>query len=145
MSSLVWWVAQQLAKQAFVKAAENPGWTSLGFVLLANPATRGFTSDIIKATVWRSLQFSGRLTGDVARAAASRSTTAAAIGKGGRAVGRFIGRHPVGAVTASYLTLGATSIILAQDEDPLTESQQVRSVSPGIGGTGQPGLGTWSW
>jgi hypothetical protein len=145
VSSLIWWGAQQLAKQAFVKAAENPGWTSLGFVLVANPATRGFTLDIIKATLWRSAQFTGRLTLDVARAAAARSSTAAAIQSAGTNVLRFAGRHPVATVATLYISGAATSIALAQDPDPLTEQVQVKGVSQGLGGTGQPGVGSWSW
>lgn len=143
MSSLVWWTAQQLTRQFVSKAAENPGWTSLGFVLLANPATRGFTLDIIKATAWRSLQFSGRLTLDVARAAAARSSTAAAIQRTSLNVARFAGRHPVATTATLYLAGATTAIALAQDEDPATERAQVTATSHGIGNPGLwPGIGS---
>lgn len=143
MTSLLWWSAQQLTRTFVSKAAENPGWTSLGFVLLANPATRGFTMDILRATLWRSAQFSGNLLIDVGKASVRRSSTAASIQAGVRNVARFAGRHPVATVAVAYLSLGATSIALAQDPDPLTEKVQVRSVSQGIGGTGLPGIGSY--
>ena len=145
MSSLIWWSAQQLTRTFVSKAAENPGWTSLGFVLLANPATRGFTWDIIKAPTWRSIQFSGRLTMDVWRAGVSRSSTIAAIQRTALNVARFSGRHPLATTATLYLAGATTAIALAQDEDPATEKAQVTATSHAIGNPGLwPGIGSWA-
>lgn len=144
MSSFVWWMAQQATRETVSWAAKNPAETSLGFLLLANPATRGFTLDILRSLGWRSLQFSGRVSMDVARAAATRSSTMATLGRWGSNVWAFVKRHPVGTVVAIDAVAAATAIRLAQHEDTLTQQVQVRSVSQGIGSTGQPSLGSWS-
>ena len=81
MSSLVWWMAQQVTRQAFATAAANPAETSLAFVLLANPNTRGFTVDVLKSVFWRGAQMSGRIALDVGKSAVARSTVAARLSR----------------------------------------------------------------
>lgn len=142
MASLLWWGAQQITREIFSTAAKNPAETSLAFVLVANPATRGFALDVMKSMMWRSTQMTGRIALDVGRAAAARSTTAARIGSYGRTAGQFIKRHPIGTVAAINLAASATAIALAQDEDPATESTRVRSTGFSFGGLGSWGIGT---
>lgn len=141
MSSYVWWAAQQVARQGSTWVASHPAEASLVGVALGNPATRGFTIDVLKSVTWRSLQFQGRVAQDIARAAARRSAIARNIGSGLRWTGRVALRNPVTTIAAVYLALGATAIALSQDEDPRIQEAQTRSTSQGISGTGQPSLG----
>lgn len=145
MSSLVWWGAQQIVRETFSFAAKNPAETSLAFVLIANPATRGWALDVMRAMTWRTMQMTGRLTLDIGRATVARSTTARAVWNILRGGGRVVTRHPILASAAAYSALAATAVALAQDEDPLTEQLQVKGTSTGIGGTGQPSLGSYSF
>ena len=143
MSSYIWWAAQQVARHTSVWVAAHPTESSLIGVGLANAKTRGFVWDVIKATAWRTIQFKGRLTADIARAAAARSTIIRNTASVFTSMGRFIARHPVAAVAVGYTTGAATAIALAKDPDPLTEQLQMRGTSSGIGGTGQPNLGSF--
>lgn len=145
MNSYLWWAAQQVARSGSTWVASHPAEASLIGVGLGNPATRGFTWDIVKSVVWRSTQFTGRVTADVARAAAARSTVARNIGQGARWIGGWITRHPITTIGTVYLATGATAIALSQDEDPRTQEAKVRATSQSIGGTGQPGLGGFSF
>ena len=144
MSSYVWWAAQQVARQGSTWVASHPAEASLVGVALGNPATRGFTVDILKSVTWRSVQYSGILARDIASAAARRSVIARNIGAGLRWTGRILMRNPITTIAAAYLTLGTTAILMSQDEDPLTQELQTKGTSSGIGGTGQPSLGSWT-
>ena len=145
MSSYVWWAAQQVARQGSTWVASHPAEASLVGVALGNPATRGFTIDVLKSVTWRSMQFQGRVAKDIATAAAQRSAIARNIGAGLRWTGRILLRNPVTTIGTAYLALGATSIALSQDEDPRIQEAQVRATSQSIGGTGQPGLGGFNF
>jgi hypothetical protein len=143
MTSLVWWTAQQIVRTTSQWASDNPAAASLLFVGLQNPKTRGFVVDVIKSVMWRGLRFKGGVIKDIGRSLGARSTVARNTGSAFRSLGRFISRHPVATVAVAYVTLGATSIALAKDADPLTEELQMKGTSSGIGGTGQPNLGSY--
>ena len=145
MSSYVWWAAQQVARQGSTWVASHPAEASLVGVALGNPATRGFTIDVLKSVTWRSLQFQGRVARDIASAAARRSAVARNIGSGLRWTGQILMRNPITTIAAAYLALGTTAIALSQDADPRIQEAQVRATSQSIGGTGQPGLGGFSF
>ena len=142
MSSYVWWVAQQIARQTSTWVASHPAEASLIGVGIANPATRGFTIDVLKSVAWRTTQMTGRLTLDIAKAATARSPVAARIGGYGRTAWNIATKNPILTVVAIDVAAATTAIVLAQHEDPATEATQVRSTGFSFGGLGGWGIGT---
>jgi len=142
MPSYVSWIAMQVARQGSVWVATHPAESSLIGVGLLHPGTRGFTIDVVRSVGWRGLQFSGRVAADVTKAAIRHSPVAARSANYLSRFGQFLARHPLATVIAIDIAAATTAIALSQDEDPATESVQVRSTGFAIGGTGGWGIGT---
>jgi len=145
MTALIRWISIQGASRVSTWVASHPGESTLIAAGLANPATRGIVWDTLKSLGWRSAQFAGRVGADVGVSAVARSSKASWLWSQTQKLGRMAARHPVVTTAVVYATLATASIALAQDEDPRTQQSQTRAVSQGIGGTGQPGIGSWSW
>lgn len=142
MSSYLWWAAQQVARQTSTWVATHPAESSLIGVGLANPATRGFTKDVLKSVAWRTTQMTGRITMDIGKSMAARSTVVRTSTNYLSRFGQFLARNPVATIVAIDIAAATTAIALAQDEDPATESTQVRSTGFSFGGLGTWGIGT---
>ena len=152
MSSYLWWAANQAARISSTWVASHPAEASLIGVGLANAATRGFTWDVLKSVAWRTSQMTGRIALDIGKSAIKRSTLAGGVWSYTKRVAQYLSRHPVATVVALDIAAATTAIALAKDEDPRTESIQMRSTSHGLSGTGagggisQPSIGTGgSW
>ena len=146
-TSYIVWAANQVGQRTSEWFAKNPAEASLLAAALANPATRGFVSDVLKVVAKESIKSNINIARGIGTSLVNRSTianrTASTLRTLGAGIRNLILRHPVATVAVAYTSGAALSISLAQDEDPLTESLQVRAVSQGISGLGQPGVGSW--
>jgi hypothetical protein len=143
MRSYVSWVAMRVAERAIPWIAAHPAEVTIAAI--AFYYERKLTMDIIggAAGVLARSIVGGTGPGIIqttATALARRwpilQTTKQAIQKGAT-------KNPILTVLAIDIAAAATAISLAKDEDPLTEEVQMKSTSSGIGGTGQPSLGSF--
>ena len=84
----------------------------------------------------------GRITMDIGKSMAARSTVVRTSTNYLSRFGQFLARNPVATIVAIDIAAATTAIALAQDEDPATESTQVRSTGFSFGGLGTWGIGT---
>jgi hypothetical protein len=144
MSAYITWSATRLAERLIPWVATHPTEVALGTIALYYE--RKLTTDLLRGAgnvLYRSI-LGGTGPGIIqttGRAFASRwpilQTAKEAIKKG-------VTYNPIATIIAIDIAAAAVAISLAKDEDPLTESVQMKSTSSGIGGTGQPSLGSWS-
>lgn len=148
MNSYVVWGSKQIAGHISPWIAKHPAEASLIAAGLANQKTRGFVADVLKITIKETLRGNWNIARGIGQSLVNRSTTANytvnAMRTLGSGVKQLMLRNPVATVGTMYLTTAATTLALAQDEDPLTESVQVKSASHGWAGLGWPGIGSWA-
>lgn len=144
MGSYVWWAINQAAQRTSSWVATHQAEASLIAVGLANPATRGFVMDVVRIVGKETVRSWWNISRGIGSSAATRSSKVSAVASYAARAGRLLARNPIATVVAIDLLAATTAITLAQDEDPLTEQVQVKAVSQGISGTGQPSLGSWS-
>jgi anti-sigma-K factor RskA len=142
MSTYLWWAANQTLRLGGGLFATHPVETSLAMAALANPGTRGFAWRVIKGAAWNTGRYMWANLLTVGRAAAAESKFASKAGSIAQTLGRWATRNPLAVIVVADIAAVTTAVKLSQNEDPLTESLQVRSVSHGVGGTGQPSIGT---
>ena len=148
MNSYIVWGAKQTAGFVSPWIAKHPAEASLIAAGLANAKTRGFVADVLGVVIKETMRGNWNIARGIGQSLVNRSTTANytvnAMKSLGSGVKRLMLRQPVATVGLMYMTTAATTLALSQDEDPLTESVQVKAASHGWAGLSWPGIGSWA-
>lgn len=129
MSSYVWWVGEQLAKSTSTWVAANPAEASLIAAALANPATRGFTLDVLRVVARETGRSWLNISRGVISSAASRSTMAARLGAWLSRARLLVVNNPITAVGTSLVVVGT----VYANASAATEHGFAAPASSGIG------------
>lgn len=143
MRSYVSWVAMRVAERLIPWVAANPEKVAL--IGIATWYERKLTFDILggaAGVLGRSI-VGGTGPGIIQTTATALARRWPVLQTTKNVIQRGATKNPILTVLAIDIAAAATAISLAKDEDPLTEEVQMKSTSSGIGGTGQPSLGSF--
>ena len=146
MSSYIVWAANQAAAQISTWVAKNPAESSLIAAALANEKTRKFTLEVLYLIGREGIRSNVNIIRGIGAALTRNSVVANRTAAFARTVLQYAKnlakRNPAATYATSYLALAVLTLALSRDEDPLTESLQVKGASHGWAGLGWPSIGS---